>query len=295
MTRSFADNFTLILKALSLSRASVAAQLGVNKSVVTRWASGATAPSAHNLARLSALMAQSVAGFSALDWDLDPPAFAERLGVGASRLAQEAARTMPAGLALPFWDQIKAATALRGRAYEGLWRSTRPYPGYPGSYVHDHCLVRLGPEGLLRLTMESGGVRVEGWVLPLNGQLYVIGSEFTSGAMAFGLLHGVNSLDAEVLDGLLLVPSLDIGRTPSATGVVFERVRPLGDDAQNDEAWLQEASQGLSVASSESVPEDLRRHLAHNQRAAPGTPVGDGVLRAPLERTLSRGPRPRLG
>lgn len=57
---AFSDKFTLALKALSLSRGRLAADLGVDKSVVGRWATGVMTPSAHNMSRLTALIAGQV-------------------------------------------------------------------------------------------------------------------------------------------------------------------------------------------------------------------------------------------
>ena len=45
--------------------------MGVDKSVVARWASVASRPSAQDLAVLSAAVARMRPGFSALDWDRD--------------------------------------------------------------------------------------------------------------------------------------------------------------------------------------------------------------------------------
>jgi len=135
-----------------------------------------------------------------------------------------------ASIALHFGDQIRSTTRLRGPSYEGLYKSTRPYSGLPGRFIHDHCLVRMGDNGLLSLKMATGGVKVQGWVLPLNNQLYVIGSEFTSGAMVFALLNGVNSRTVEVLDGLILSPSLDALRTPTAGSIVLRRLQGLSAD-----------------------------------------------------------------
>ena len=72
-------------------------------------------------------------------------------------------QTMMGGLILPFLDQILYATALRGRRYEGFYRSTRPYAGHPGRFIHDHLLVRMGVDGLLRFKMVTGDVFAEGW------------------------------------------------------------------------------------------------------------------------------------
>src|SRR5215472_7657504 len=96
---SFGKKLELALKRLSMSRARLAADLGVDKSVVGRWVTGAVRPSGHNLSRLSALIAGRIPGFSALDWDRDLAGFAEALGADPD--AVPAARKGPPSLALP--------------------------------------------------------------------------------------------------------------------------------------------------------------------------------------------------
>ena len=75
MNDRFAKKLELVLKVLSMSRSRLAADLGVDKSVVGRWVSGAVQPSAHNLSLLSGLIAQHIPGFTTLDWDRGLPAF----------------------------------------------------------------------------------------------------------------------------------------------------------------------------------------------------------------------------
>ena len=67
----FAGKFELLMKLLSVSRARVAADLGIDKSVVNRWARGDTLPTPQNLGALTALVARRRAGFTRLDWDRD--------------------------------------------------------------------------------------------------------------------------------------------------------------------------------------------------------------------------------
>src|SRR5438045_4262409 len=136
MSELFSEKLALVLKVLSMSRARLAANLGLHKSVVARWASGATAPSGNNLALLSGLVARSVPGFTALDWDRDLAGLASLLGVGGVTRGGGAAS--PPALALPSMDRVVSLTALRASAYEGFYRSTRAYAGHPGKFIHDH-------------------------------------------------------------------------------------------------------------------------------------------------------------
>src|SRR5688500_4043642 len=77
----FASKFGLILKACNLSRGALAQGVGIDKSVVSRWASGVQAPTDHNLGRLTDLVGQHVSGFVRRDWERDLPDFAGRLGL----------------------------------------------------------------------------------------------------------------------------------------------------------------------------------------------------------------------
>jgi hypothetical protein len=291
MSEPFSEKLTFVLKVLSMSRARLAADVGVDKSVVGRWATGAVKPSAHNLSALSALMAQRVPGFTALDWERDLEGLAALFGVEPGMLAPTYAAGLRGGLPLPFLGQILATTAMRGAAYEGFYRSTRPYAANPGRFLHDHCMVRKDQSGLLRLNMATGGVFVDGWVLPLHNQLFIIGAEFTSGALVFGLLHGVNTVQAQIVDGLILSPILDTGRTPTASTIVLERIEDLSGDLVADEARFSQFAAIDPVAPEGSVPEPMREHLLRDIGPAQLALGGDWLLRLPLARSLARGPR----
>jgi adenylate cyclase len=86
----FALKFGLALKTFNLSRSRLAQTVGVDKSVVSRWASGVQVPSDHNLSLLTEAVARHRPGFERRDWDLDAEGFANRLDAldaGASSLA----------------------------------------------------------------------------------------------------------------------------------------------------------------------------------------------------------------
>jgi hypothetical protein len=290
MSEAFSDKLAFVLKVLSMSRARLAADLGIDKSVVGRWVSGAVKPSPDNLSRLSALMAQKVAGFTALDWDRDLESLAALFGVGPEALPAAREAGLRGGLPMPLLAEIVATTAMRGAAYEGFFRSTRPYAAHPGHFVHDHCLVRKDENGLLRLTMSTGGVLVEGWVLLLRSQLFIIGAELTSGALVFAILHGVNSIEAEIVDGLTLSATLDVGSTPTASPIVLQRIGALSGDSVADEARLVDLAAGDPTEQTGSVPQALRDHLVSDRGGLAEMAIGDdGLLRMPLSRSMSRG------
>jgi TolB-like protein len=59
----------LAMKALNLSRGQLAAAVGVDKSLVSRWASGQVVPTGYNVARVSEVLAQVKPGFNMTFWD----------------------------------------------------------------------------------------------------------------------------------------------------------------------------------------------------------------------------------
>ena len=290
MSEPFAKKLELTLKVLSMSRSRLAADLGVDKSVVGRWVSGAVQPSAHNLSLLSALISERIAGFTALDWDRSLPSFAELIGADLETVSGRSGANAMLGLPLVGMEQFLAATSLRGPTYEGFYRSTRPYILSPGRFVHDYCLVRLDPNGLLRTRVGAGGTISDGWLLPAGTQLFAVTVDVISGAVLFGIFHGVATPKAAVIDGLVLAPSLDVGRTPAAYPLIFERVGDLTDDAEADSRHFLELAAQDPVAPDGSISEEIRRHLIPDVGPAAAALGGELLFVLPLTRSLARGP-----
>jgi hypothetical protein len=91
----FAHKFGLVLKACNLSRGRLAQAVGIDKSVVSRWASGVQAPTDHNLTLLTEAVSRHRPGFARADWEIAPQAFAARLGLGDGSPAGEPALALP--------------------------------------------------------------------------------------------------------------------------------------------------------------------------------------------------------
>ena len=205
------------------------------------------------------------------------------------------ATTMLQGLPIVLLDQIRATTALRGSAYEGFFRSTRPFVQNPGRYLHDHGMLRLDAQGLLALKMGTGGQVVAGWMLPMQNQLFCIASDLTSGALIFGIFNGVPAAKAQVVDGLILGAALDPGRTPTASVMMFERIGDLSGDPEADDARFAELVAANPVAPEGSISPELQAHLAPDVGPKELALGGDWLLRMPLARSLARGPDYREG
>lgn len=286
----FAARLRLALKAIGFSRGKTAARLGVDKSLVGRWCSGAVRPSEHNLANLTAMIAEHVAGFNMVDWERTVEEFAARLGIDARAAAS---MTLPSAAleALPadFLDLARLETSRRGTGYEGFWRSTRPSVIMEGSLFHDHGMIRTAANGLLQVRMGSAGLSFEGWALPAQGNLFAILYDSLGMTPLFTIFRSVPLPKVQVLDGLVLLAALDAARTPAAIPILLERVGDLSGDREADDARFAELASAQALAGEGSVPESIVRHLIRDVGPAAAASGGEMFLTAPASARLSRG------
>ena len=290
-TTPFSEKLRLVLKMLSMSSAQLASELGTDKSVVSRWLKGSVLPSAHNLSRLTAVVATRVASFRTLDWEREPQDFAELFGADAAVINRAmGGSAQPQGLPLPNWDQMISTAARRGQSYEGFFRSTRPSPTLAGRFVHEYGMIRHDAIGLLRLTMGSAGSVVDGWMIPLHGQLYSIATELNSGTLLFGIFNGIGAPKVDVFDGLTLLPGSDKGRSPTATAILCERIGELSDDPEADDRRCREMMAFNPLAPEGSISEHVRNHLVRDIGPAQLALGGDWLLNSLLSRSMSSGP-----
>lgn len=292
----FSAKLELVLKALSMSRGRLAADLGVDKSLVGRWASGAVMPSQHNLSNLTQLLASKRPGFTMLDWDRDLESLAQQFGVEApprpapvSGRDTAERRTEDLTLLAPLLDQARLATERRGKAYEGFWRTTRPSVMMPGQFFHDFGMIRRSPSGMLDFRMGGSGLLWEGWMLPAEGQLFVILYDTVGLTPVFLIFNGVPLPKAELLDGIVTAAALDAARTPSSYPIILERVGDLTGDREADDARCQELLNQDTRAPVDGLPDNIKRHLLRDigpEAAARGGPL---LLLAPATGSLTRG------
>jgi transcriptional regulator with XRE-family HTH domain len=287
---TFAENLRLVMKLLSMSAARLASQLPVDKSVVSRWLNGSVTPSSHNLSRLSAIVATRVEGFSDLDWERTPERLAEMFGADLDAYSPVRRAPPSPGLPIAIWDQLVSTSEVRGPAYEGYFRSTRPHPRTVGRYLHEWGMIRREAIGLLRMNLGSAESQVEGWIIPLHGLLYCVATELNSGTMMFGIFNGIGASRVDVFDGLTLMPAHDMGRSPLATPMLCERVGTLsGDRIADDRRYAELASQN-PLAPEGSIPADIQAHLARDIGPEQLSKGGDWLLNMSLARTMTRGP-----
>jgi len=273
----------LALKVLSLSRAGLAAAVGVDKSVAGRWVSGKVRPSNHNLARISQLISDDVPEFSLLDWEREYDDFALRIGASLEPAAQRSDTLWPL-LPEKLAAEAKYAANERTVAYEGFWRTTRPSSDLPGEFLHDISIIRRDTDGFLKFVSGVEGFYYEGSGIMVNQQLYYFGADDTFGAITMGILNGVMRGRADVLDGVILTTLRDAGSSPASSSMHMQRIGDLTGDAEADEAKFRELVENEKMlAPSGSVPTEVTDVL-HNAANAPG------MLRLLFNSSLARGP-----
>ena len=265
---SFAAKLMLALKALNLSRGHVAQAIGVDKSLVGRWASGSVQPSQHNLARLSQMIADRHPGFSMADWDRDVAGLAGIFGVSAASLAE--GPTLP-GFPPEFVRQAKIASEARGATYEGFWRTSRPSVVMPGKIFRDHGMIRFDKSGHLTVRMGGAGMFYEGIILPHENNLYAVFHSPLVSNPYFLIAKGVGMPRAESIEGILLLAALNSDRTPAAVPIVLERIGDLSGDMEADDATCDRWIQTDPLAKDDEVDPALRDRLI--RKLEPGEDV----------------------
>ncbi|MCF8504922.1 MAG: hypothetical protein K9G59_08405 [Caulobacter sp.] len=284
---NFPAKLDLVMKALSLSRGRLAADLGVDKSVVARWATGAVSPSEYNLAALTALVTGRKPGFSMLDWDR--PIEALMALFGGESLGGRVVESRGLDLLDPLLEQARLTTVRRGAAYEGFWQSTRPSVMMEGRFFHDHGMIRREADGLLRFQMGGSGLLFQGWMLPAEGQLFVILYDTVGLTPIFLTFNGVPLQKASLLDGIVMAAALNAARTPSAYPIILERIGDLTGDREADDRRCEELLAMDPLAPEGSVSPEIHNHLIRDVGPAAVKAGGDLFLLAPVTTTLSRG------
>lgn len=284
----------LALKALSLSRGGLAAELAVDKSVISRWLSGRQAPSGQNLANLTALVALRRPGFTLLDWEADPETFSAKL-VGAPGGAPDPWGPLGGWLPESVLREAKTLSDLRGDAYEGFWRTTRPAISLPGRFIRDRVMIRKAENGFLTCRTAVEDMRFDGRTFLTQTQLFTIMVDARTGIFLFTIVNAVMRNRAEVLDGLSLTLQRLGGGSPVAGALLMERTGFLSGDPQADNAAFEASIEADPLAPEGAVPPDIAARLLPDVGPAALAAGGAALLFMPFATSLSRGPRTEDG
>lgn len=306
MTEGFGDKLALVLKALSISRGRLAADIGVDKSLVGRWCNGQVSPSAHNCTRLTQSLAARLPdlspSFSMIDWDLDLGTLAERFGIKVvpePRVVSDLPSGFAEWLRLSKLREAALASGNVSTALAGLWRTTRPVPEIPGKFVHDYVIMQTTGDGPLSFRMGIFSHRMIGWAIAVGDQMYCCCTNQSTGGSVFAILNRVHRARIDILDGVSLACMADAGGTPVAAAILLERIADLSGDPAVDEARYEELLAEHPVAPDGSIPEDVQKYLLYDTGPTALANGGDAMIMIRALTSRARGsspppPRPSL-
>jgi len=283
--QAFGAKLELVLKALSMSRAQLAAALVVDKSVIGRWITGAVTPSAHNLTRLTQFVAKHRTGFTLLTWEDNFDDVAEFMGIQAGKPEKSRVRDL-----LPFDlpPAVVAEAAPKIGGYAGIWRITcsAGVAATPELFVHGYSIMRPGQPGALACTTRMFDIRVEGWVVMIHNQLFSTSMETVSGRLHFIILNGLTG-GSDLLDGIGLSCRGELGGMPLAWPLTMERLAELSGDADADERAFNALTALSPSAPTGSVSAAMRRHLLRDIGPNAAAAGGELLLFMPAIRSLA--------
>jgi hypothetical protein len=276
---AFAEKLAFVMKGLSLSRGRLGVELAVDKSVVSRWLSGARLPSSNNLAGLTGLIALRAPRFTMLDWDLPTAEIGARLGLGgeaapAGRPPSATLASFQAWLALPKLRDVVDGSVEGGQGTRGFWRAIAPMPGMPDKFGQSFSKFSCETDGTLRVETGFFTARRVGWAVAVGNQFFSCVTGTMDGYFAFTIVNRTHTPVIDVMDGIFLGCMADNGGVPLAMPVVMERIADLSGDDAEDDAYLTELLMRDPIVAAEDVAEAVRNRL----RGDP-LPEGDGASR----------------
>jgi len=284
MSADFSQRFTLALKALSMSRGRLASELGVDKSLVGRWASGSVRPSAYNLERLTRFLAGKQPGLTLLDWERNLSDFAALFGVDI--VADDGVTSDP-GLSGALLDVVRNAVDSQLNAYEGFWRTTHASVFKPGCFCQQHGFIRVEEDKSLKFELGADGIRYGGPMFPVEGQVFAIARDSVRHVPSFLILNVVPMPKIVMLDGLLIAASSSL-RIPSAHSILFERIGDLSNDRAADDAHVASLMERPEFVEDHEVADVVRQHLLRDFGPRAASEGGEMMLSAPLTPRLAQ-------
>jgi hypothetical protein len=270
----FAGKLRLAMRRASLSGTQLAHDVGVDKSVVTRWLAGALRPAEHSLASLSACLAERLPGFCRADWDLPEGAFAARLGVEP---AQPASRGLHDLLAPQLHGMDQAAAAA---TYGGLWATFAGSPGGRGRLFGYASLIETvpGATALRHDIADSDSFFAIGSMIAFGPRLFRLGQPVgRQDSITFMSLNGVAAGRAAILEGFALAHGSSVEATPTAIPVMLLRLADSVDEA-SFAAARRVATHYNEAGWEAALPEPLLERF----RLAVPAPPAPTILRRPL-------------
>lgn len=287
----FAAKLGLVCKRLNWSRAKLAQQIGMDKSLVGRWLVGTSRPTGNSLMLLNDALAKALPDFTAATWDLGRASLAARFGI-ASPVPSTTEAATAASPTMPPMTPVTMADTLAGLRSFSRFADDIDYlaPIYAGfyrvwfaSFSNDGSI--LGRRG--RIWREGNGLRVEaggGTVIYAGGcivagkRLYMILESPAFPGPVMITLGGSYGAHPQRLAGLALFQA--IGRAEGAvcaSPCVLEFLEPMGSDpAANQRRWDAMISEELDLRGDDDAQGALSPEILALLRPTLGVRRADG-------------------
>lgn len=263
----FAANLELAMQRLNLSKVELAHRMGVDKSVVRRWALGGARPSEANISALTDLVSQEVRGFNRASWQEDP----ERVAVLLELAPPQPQPVRSQGIAdlLPHFSARAAAAAAWGmECFSGLWvqfyaplAAAPLLPLFCGAVrIHSHTdrlwyHVSDGRRGVW-----TGG----GPAFTVDGKLWVLLEEYRGRSdLCTVVYQGTSGHRAMILDGLAMARAANAGGVPVVGRFTLVRLADDPADEMAADALFHRLSERAGELSLGNLPAALPDWLVH--------------------------------
>ena len=298
----FSAKLALVAKRLNWSRAKLAQQVGVDKSLAARWLNGNSRPTGNSLMLLTAAIAHMVEGFTAANWDLAPGQFASRLGIEAAPQSALVGGRAPGRMILSGLRNPPDPTW--GAAYAGLWAGF--YQSLTNRGVARLCAVefQVADDGLY-FAFTDGSFLGEGTAVVTHTHVHAICeiAQLGNHLVFFTFNAAPDAQGPSVIDGLANAFAADA--MPSCAPVLLFNVGEAADDRSiNVPALMRQvasANDGIEgevartgdplAAAGQFAPAEILRVLFPLVGTARGDGQTDHVLRMPPKRSLAIGKR----
>lgn len=250
----FAAKLDLVCKRLNWSRAKLAQQTGVDKSLASRWMSGSARPTGNSLMLLTAAIAKALPEFTAIDWQLDRAGFASRCGVPVPFNAEASS----AGTVSATARAIAGLATISGFNTQ-FEREAETYAGFYWSYFPSFdgaspvVMRRAGQikrdNGVMRWQQIGREVEVTGIVYVWDRHLYLVAEQPRYDQPIFMVLNGAFGSRPRFLSGMAVCRRFDktANAVVSFRGVLEFVRRPFADPAEHRRHWQSMVERPLTV------------------------------------------------
>jgi len=276
----FVGKLELLCKRLNWSRAKLAQQVGIDKSLASRWLAGGHRPTGNSLMRLNDVLARALPGFTAASWDLGRAALAEKFGIetGASSrgVPPVAPGSMPGGQ--PSLARFRQSIDHLAPIFCGTYDAWNSEMTNTGGIVHRYIRISRRGDGL---HMEGGSAHTsyQGECYVVDRRLHAVVESPAFATPSMILVGGAYGEHPGILSGFMVTEMRAMGSGwIAAVPLVLRYIQPLsGEAAADDAAWQALKSKMRTFAGDKEIRRHVPAKIAALVRSFAGARQPDGT------------------